>query len=221
MAVKTRDRILDRALELFNDQGERAVTTNHIAADLGISPGNLYYHFRNKDEIILALFQRLIDSIATRITVPDDRPMDFQDKRIFIEAALAGMWEFRFIYRDVHGVMNRSNELRAVYQQFARLSLQTLEGIVTGLVSSGVMRVQEHEVEALALNNFMVLSSWQELVTAAFLKEGEVLPKQLFRRAFYQILLMDRPYISDAAESEFKELLSEYYVPMSILRQKI
>ncbi|MGI9278518.1 MAG: TetR/AcrR family transcriptional regulator [Endozoicomonas sp.] len=219
MAVKTRDRILDRALELFNNQGERTVTTNHIAADLGISPGNLYYHFRNKDEIILALFQRLIDNIAVRIAIPEDRPLNFQDKRMFLEVALAGMWEFRFIYRDVHGVMSRSSELRSAYQKFAKLSLETLEMIIAGLVSSGFMDVPEQEVEALALNNFMVLSSWQELVTAAFLEDDEVLPKKLYRRAFYQILLMDRPFVCEVAKEPFAELEAEYYVPMSILKK--
>ena len=53
---KTRDRIVEASLELFNAQGERSVTTNHIAAHLGMSPGNLYYHFRNKQAIIAELF---------------------------------------------------------------------------------------------------------------------------------------------------------------------
>ena len=54
----TRERIIDVALEMFNENGERAVTTNHIASRLGISPGNLYYHFRNKQAIIANLFDR-------------------------------------------------------------------------------------------------------------------------------------------------------------------
>jgi len=56
--AKTRDRILDASLELFNAQGERGVSTNHIAAHLGISPGNLYYHFANKQAIVAELFRR-------------------------------------------------------------------------------------------------------------------------------------------------------------------
>lgn len=54
----TYNRILDAALKLFNEESERNTTTNHIASHLGISPGNLYYHFRGKDEIIIQLHRR-------------------------------------------------------------------------------------------------------------------------------------------------------------------
>lgn len=54
--LKTRDRILEKALILFNEKGTAAVTTNHIASAMGISPGNLYYHFRNREEIIQNIF---------------------------------------------------------------------------------------------------------------------------------------------------------------------
>src|SRR6266567_9459354 len=55
---RTRDRILEAALRLFNERGTAAVSTNHIAAEAGISPGNLYYHFADKQEIIRALHER-------------------------------------------------------------------------------------------------------------------------------------------------------------------
>ncbi|MGE8356801.1 MAG: TetR/AcrR family transcriptional regulator [Microvirgula sp.] len=55
-AIKTYDRIVSESLALFNEHGERTITTNHIAAHLGISPGNLYYHFRNKEEIVYQIF---------------------------------------------------------------------------------------------------------------------------------------------------------------------
>ncbi len=63
--IKTSERIVQNSLDLFNQQGERSVSTNHIAAHMDISPGNLYYHFPNKQAIIAVLFaeyEALVDS---------------------------------------------------------------------------------------------------------------------------------------------------------------
>ncbi len=94
--LSTRQRIVQTALELFNQQGERQVTTNHIAAHLGISPGNLYYHFRNKQTIVLELFsqyEQLVDQFLQR---PQDRVMTVADKAFLLEALLTALWGYRF-----------------------------------------------------------------------------------------------------------------------------
>ena len=57
--MKTRDKIINTAIQLFNEQGTKAVSTNHIATAIGISPGNLYYHFCNKEDIIRAIFEQM------------------------------------------------------------------------------------------------------------------------------------------------------------------
>ena len=55
---RTAERILEVTLELFNRFGEPNVSTTAISAELRISPGNLYYHYPAKDELINALFDR-------------------------------------------------------------------------------------------------------------------------------------------------------------------
>ena len=77
---KTKDRILQISLQLFNERGERSVTTNHIAAELGISPGNLYYHFRNKQEIIKELALQYQKETLEMLALPPERPLTTSDK---------------------------------------------------------------------------------------------------------------------------------------------
>lgn len=87
MAPKTRERILDISLAMFNDRGEPNVTTNHIADELEISPGNLYYHFRNKEDIVENLFARYEEKIDRVMVAPDERLPNLED--IWLQLHLA------------------------------------------------------------------------------------------------------------------------------------
>lgn len=67
--MMTRDRILETALDLFNQEGLARISTNRIAFEIGISPGNLYYHFKSKTLLVEALFRRLEASLRRSWTV--------------------------------------------------------------------------------------------------------------------------------------------------------
>src|SRR4030095_15189804 len=101
MARQTRQRILYASLAMFNAQGEPNVTTNHIADELEISPGNLYYHFRNKDDIVEHLFARYETKMDSVLVSPDERLPGLEDIWLQLHLAFECMWEYRFILRDL------------------------------------------------------------------------------------------------------------------------
>ena len=106
--MKTRDRILLTSLQLFNEHGEPRITTNHIADELDISPGNLYYHFRSKDEIISLLFQQFERRMEAALQTPERRVPNMEDMWLYLHLVFESIWEYRFLYRDLDNILSRN-----------------------------------------------------------------------------------------------------------------
>ncbi|HAJ43725.1 MAG TPA: TetR family transcriptional regulator, partial [Alcanivorax sp.] len=147
----TKTRILDTALNLFNRAGERNVTTNHIAEGLGISPGNLYYHYRNKAAIVAALFERYQEQIRDLLTVPEG-PLTWQDKMRYFEGILESMWQARFLHRDLAHFLHQDAELRRRYKVFVQDSLERGLVIYRSLRDSGLIEASDEELRGLLVN---------------------------------------------------------------------
>jgi len=108
--LKTKERILQLSLQLFNERGERSVTTNHIAAELGMSPGNLYYHFRNKNEIIKELMEQYQHQTLEMLALPEDRALDANDKIHYFQVLSSQLWAYRFLHRDVYHLVENNED---------------------------------------------------------------------------------------------------------------
>jgi AcrR family transcriptional regulator len=157
---KTKDRILQISLQLFNERGERSVTTNHIAAELGISPGNLYYHFRNKQEIIKELAQQYQAETLEMLALPVDRPLNANDKISYFQVLSNQLWAYRFIHRDVYHLVENNEDFRKIYPRFAGQVMQQGQKIYRAFVDAGLMKMTDSEIEALIINLWIVLTNW-------------------------------------------------------------
>lgn len=146
--MKTRDKIILASLELFNEIGERNVTTNHIAAHMGISPGNLYYHFRNKGDIIYEIFRQYWQRVETTLQVGPDRRLGVQEKLFFLEAVFEGLWQYRFFHRDLEYLLDTDPRLRRDYREFTCGCLGSVEQILAGLERGGASCVSSPQASA-------------------------------------------------------------------------
>jgi AcrR family transcriptional regulator len=137
--MSNRDRILESALSLFNDRGTGAVSTNHIAEAAGISPGNLYYHFRNKEEIIRALYERLFTSWDEVFQLPTDRAPSLNDLDTMITANYQLIWEYRFAYREQAALLRNDPELRERYLAVRQRGYEGFTALIDAFVAAGVL----------------------------------------------------------------------------------
>ena len=141
--MSTREGILDTALRLFNEQGTAPVSTNHIAAAQGISPGNLYYHFHNKQEIIRELFKRMFDMWDQGLPLPTDRRAELRDLQAAAQASYRNIWEYRFAYRELVALLQADADLRREWLEFRRRGFDGFQRLIGAFVDSGVFRMPE------------------------------------------------------------------------------
>lgn len=209
--VKTRDRILVRSLELFNEQGERLVSTNHIAAALGMSPGNLYYHFPNKEAIILELFMGYAEQMQRTLILPHDRPLTQADKVQLFERILACLWRHRFLHRDMTHLISDDSALRDTYRAFARRVMVSVRVLYRQQIESGLMEATEDEIGALVVNIWILATSWGNfLATTGFFGFAEPLTEDMLRQGIYQVICLEAPYLRGEAARGLGDLKASY-----------
>lgn len=211
--IKTRERIIQGSLELFNAQGERSVTTNHIAAHLGISPGNLYYYFRNKQAIIAELFGQYEQRIDQFLRLPQGRPLTVEDKTFYLEALLAAMWHYRFLHRDLEHLLESDAALAQGYRVFARRSMSHAQALYQGFVQAGILLMNNAQVEALTLNSWIILTSWVRFLCTSR-EQGVELNQEQLRRGIYQVLALEGGFISADSRPAVQALYDKLYVPL-------
>ncbi|MFO1428945.1 MAG: TetR/AcrR family transcriptional regulator [Candidatus Competibacteraceae bacterium] len=158
--MKTRERILQTSLQLFNEYGAPRITTNHIADEMNISPGNLYYHFRNKDEIIYHLFVSYEKKISDALQVPQSRALNMEDMWLYLHLVFESIWEYRFLYRDLDNIVSRSRKLRLRFKRILERKIKTAVAIFEGLVQTNIIQATAEEIQALATNVAVVATYW-------------------------------------------------------------
>ena len=141
--MSTREKILDTALRLFNKDGTAEVSTNHIAEACGISPGNLYYHFHNKQEIIRELFQRMYTIWDKGLPLPQDRVPKLDDLKTVVEANYQIIWQYRFAYRELVALLRQDAELRQGFLAVRQRGFDGFYKLFRAFVASGVFRTPD------------------------------------------------------------------------------
>jgi AcrR family transcriptional regulator len=205
---RTRERILETALLLFNRLGEPHTTTAHIADEMEISPGNLYYHFRNKDEIIAELFAGFERRLDGLLVSPEGRSAGVEDLWFLLHLLFEAMWDHRFLFRDLDEILSRNRKLASRFALIMRRGSRTVIELCRGLVATGAMEATERQIAALADNVGLVATYW---ISYQRISAGERPADAVsLDRAAYQVLSLIAPFLRGNARALLDRLSGDY-----------
>lgn len=214
----TYTRIIDAALVLFNEEGERNTSTNHIAAHLNISPGNLYYHFRNKDEIIVQLFKRYSEDLLSYLH-DAKLPAGVCDAIDYMSGVYDIMWRYRFLFNDVNTLLARSAELLGEHNNFTQAKVSPLlVNLLARLNSLGIMQADEIAMNDLALNMWVITKYWFDFDGS--IHGRATLTEDSKVRGIQRTLSLLRPYLRKEYLDEFDSTMNKLLAQSSRILKK-
>lgn len=210
--MKTKERILLGSLSLFNKDGATEVTTNDIAKELKMSPGNLYFHYKNKEQIIREIFKKL-SAETVKVWKPQTKNAKKNEQPHlveFIEKNLELYWKYRFFHRETYTLRKKDPELSKLWR--AHIKKLTLMMIILHKhwVKSGYMipMQSKYELEYLAELLFVSSNSFMQFFATVDKGEAEANPRALNKvRSHIMRLLL--PYVSGETKDDIEKIIKK------------
>jgi AcrR family transcriptional regulator len=208
---RTAERILEVTLALFNRFGEPNVSTTLISAELSISPGNLYYHYPAKDELINSLFDRYERSLSELLNASDG-VRNVEDAWFFMHTLFELIWQYRFLYRDLNDLLSKNRRLETHFQRVLKNKTRSIKALLDGMTHAGAVTIDSREVEATATSMVVVLTYWLSFEYVRDPRkalEPENAQAALLRGAHHVLNLLV-PYLEQSQRAHLQALVGAY-----------
>ena len=208
---RTAERILEVTLELFNRFGEPNVSTTLISAEMGISPGNLYYHYPAKDELINALFERY-ERALNEILQAADGVEHVEDAWLFFHMLFELIWGYRFLYRDLNDLLSKNRRLETHFQFVLKNKQKAMHAMLDGLARSGAMRITGEQAAPTATSMVVVVTYWLSFEYVRDPRralETEAAAAAMGRGGYHALALL-MPYLDDTSRAHLQQLAASY-----------
>lgn len=202
--MKTRERIVFAALELFNEKGERNITTNHIAAHIEISPGNLYYHFRNKQEIVRDIFTNYSQELLERFAPVETHEESLVLLRRYLDSIFTLMWKYRFFYANLPEILQRDEILHDRYLGVQDKLQTNLNRIFSSFIDLKLLNVKQSEVKPLVTCLHLIATSWLGYQSAMSKKTD--ITEQVIHQGVLQMIAIVKPHTTDMGREQIQLL---------------
>ena len=209
---RTAERIASVTLELFNRYGEPHVSTTMISSELGISPGNLYYHFPAKDKLVNHLYDQYETAMLALLDAGGD-VQDIEDAWFFLHTLFEKVWDHRFLYRDLNHLLSGNRHLETHFHAVLERKTLALRHMLESLTVAGVMEMGAETVQTLSASMAVMVTYWlsyEYVRDPRHAMEPESASRAMGRGAQHVLGLLT-PYLSSAQLQEHMAALTSAY----------
>jgi len=208
---RTAERILTASLQLFNRYGEPNVATTLIASDMGISPGNLFYHYASKEALVNALFDAYQQDMVTLLPAAGD-VHDLEDTWFFMHSLFELIWRYRFLYRDLNDLLSKNRRLESQVKDILALKEQAFNLLLAQLDHAQLIQQNETERASSATQMVVMLTWWlsYEYVRNPRHAMEDGSAEQGVLRGAQQVLGLLLPYLKPAPQAQLQALMQVY-----------
>ena len=209
---RTAERILASTLELFNRFREPNASTTMISAELNISPGNLYYHFPSKDELVNTLFDQYESQLYELLAASTD-VLDVEDAWFFLHSLFELIWQYRFLYRDVAHLLSRNRRLETHFPAILLRKRAALRQLLDTLQAKrAASAAEDRQRDAVAASMVVLLTYWlsyEYVLQPRSAMEPENAQDALLRGAYHVMGLL-APHLDEASRAHLTALIEAY-----------
>lgn len=204
----TKQKILSKSLELFNEQGISNVSLRMISSEAGISVGNLQYHYKKREEIVEALYFQLVGEIDEIYALKtDDLMMALLNFSVELFKIL---YEYRFFLLDFVTITRNNQKIKKHYSELSKQREEAFLQIIEVLIQHGIFQKEQlrNEYHSLFKRIEVISNFWfsSELIQADKLSKKSI--------EAYTVLVNQSvyPYLTGEAKKRYIDLFPEQLV---------
>ena len=190
--MKTAEKILFTALELFNQNGEVSVTSVDIALELDISPGNLYYHFKGKEIIVAALFDMYRERMESILGSHKEGAINISDFFYYLLLIMQQSHLFRFLYRSPSDLAEKYPAVSKGFQRLMNTKEEALRRLFAYFVKQGELDISHDNQEAIVA---LVGLIFTQAPSYCLLKGDDINDERYIQESLKMVLFALQPYL--------------------------
>lgn len=192
---RTKTNIVQKAVELFNELGAASVSMNALAESLGISAGNLQYHYKGKEDVIRDILEEMFKEFDV-IYQPSNTPFTIDTLRHLMRLNFDIIWKYRFFFRELGALLHKDKILTSRFRQIQEKRLTEQKNIIKQLAGSGRVEtiLSPEELDTIVLTGWVLAHTWLPYIESM----GQKINEAALKQAVEVMVQHYKPYLQEA-----------------------